>query len=106
MRTTAIESVVSNNQRREDLAVRHFEIRPVWNRFFAIACTLLCIFLGCHANAQVNGIGDRPYLGWSTFSQQTINGSFLTQANIIAQSDAMKSSGLEAHGFRYINLDS
>jgi hypothetical protein len=106
MRTTAIESVVSNNQRREDLAVRHFEIKPVWNRFFAITCTLLCIFLGCHANAQVNGIGDRPYLGWSTFSQQTINGSFLTQANIIAQSDAMKSSGLEAHGFRYINLDS
>ncbi|HLJ75890.1 MAG TPA: CBM35 domain-containing protein [Acidobacteriaceae bacterium] len=31
---------------------------------------------------------------------------FLTQANMEAQSDALKASGLEAHGFRYINIDS
>jgi alpha-galactosidase len=58
------------------------------------------------ASAQVNGVGQKPYLGWSTFSEQTINGSFLTQANIQAQSDALKASGLEEHGFRYINIDS
>jgi len=56
--------------------------------------------------AQVNGAGQKPYLGWSTFSEQTINGSFLTQANIQAQSDALKASGPEEHGFRYINIDS
>jgi alpha-galactosidase len=57
-------------------------------------------------NAQVNGVGQRPYLGWSTFSEQTINGSFLTQATIEAQSDALHNSGLQEHGFNYINIDS
>jgi alpha-galactosidase len=56
--------------------------------------------------AQVNGVGQRPYLGWSTFSEQTINGSFLTQANVQAQSDALAASGLQKHGFNYINMDS
>jgi len=66
------------------------------------------IFLGSQlsAQAQVNNVGQRPYLGWSTFSQQTIDGSFLTQANITAQSDALAASGIQAHGFRYINIDS
>src|SRR5580698_8594026 len=58
------------------------------------------------AAAQTNGVGQRPYLGWSTFSEQTINGSFLTQANIQAQSDALKASGPQQHGFTYINIDS
>jgi hypothetical protein len=56
--------------------------------------------------AQVNNVGQRPYLGWSTFSEQTINGNFLTQANIQAQSDALAASGLQKHGFKYINIDS
>lgn len=55
---------------------------------------------------QVNGVGQRPYLGWSSFSEQTINSSFLTQANMAAQSDALASSGIQAHGFNYINIDS
>jgi alpha-galactosidase len=58
------------------------------------------------AHAQVNNVGQKPYLGWSSFSQQTIDGSFLTQANITAQSDALAASGIQAHGFRYINIDS
>jgi alpha-galactosidase len=58
------------------------------------------------ASAQVNGVGQRPYFGWSSFSQQTLNSSFLTQANVAAQSDALASSGLQAHGFQYINIDS
>ena len=56
--------------------------------------------------AQVNDAGQTPYLGWSTFSEQTINSSFLTQANIQAQSDALAASGLQKHGFKYINIDS
>jgi alpha-galactosidase len=69
---------------------------------------LMCCWLPCAwtANAQVNGVGQRPYLGWSTFSEQTINSSFLTQANIQAQSDALRASGLQPHGFNYINIDS
>jgi len=58
------------------------------------------------AGAQVNGVAQRPYLGWSSFSQQTLDPNFLTQANVVAQSDALLSSGLQAHGFTYINMDS
>jgi alpha-galactosidase len=59
------------------------------------------------ARAQVNGIGEKPYLGWSTYSQQTIvpSSTVMNEQNILAQSDALRSSGLQAHGFQYINLD-
>src|SRR2546430_16974689 len=67
--------------------------------------TAVIAFLSC-ASAKVNNAGQEPYLGWSSFSQQTIQGDFLTQANMITQSDALKASGLQEHGFVYINLDS
>jgi alpha-galactosidase len=57
------------------------------------------------AAAQVNGLGRTPYRGYSTFSQQTIASNVMNEQNILAQSDAMRSSGLGAHGFQYINLD-
>lgn len=66
----------------------------------------LMLVAGSLAFGQANGVGQKPYLGWSSFSEQTINGSFLTQANIRAQSDALAASGLQSHGFRYINIDS
>ncbi|HVH72997.1 MAG TPA: alpha-galactosidase, partial [Candidatus Dormibacteraeota bacterium] len=66
----------------------------------------LCWLLCSAANTQVNGVGDKPYLGWSSFPEQTVRSNFLTQANMIAQSDALLASGLQTHGFRYINLDS
>ena len=66
----------------------------------------LFLFLASVANAQVNGVGDKPYLGWSSFPEQTVRSQFLTQANMMAQSDALLASGLQAHGFVYINLDS
>ncbi|WP_433966397.1 TIM-barrel domain-containing protein [Tunturiibacter gelidiferens] len=52
-------------------------------------------------------MSQRPYLGWSTFSQQTITPTqtFLTQDSIIAQSDALRKSGLQPHGYIYINVD-
>src|SRR5579862_9076601 len=75
--------------------------------FLSFATTgFLLSLLPAPAAPQVNGAGHKPYLGWSTFSEQTINGSFLTQANIQTQSDALKASGLGEHGFRYINIDS
>jgi hypothetical protein len=64
--------------------------------------------LACAADAyaQVNGVALKPYLGWSSFSEQTVNPGFLTQANMRIQSDALASSSLQAHGYTYINLDS
>jgi len=70
----------------------------------ALACGL--IGLATSAGAQVNGVTQRPYLGWSSYSQQTLDANFLTQANVAAQSDALASSGLQAHGYNYINIDS
>lgn len=71
------------------------------------ALVVASLFFGCLAsNAQTPGIAEKPYLGWSSFSQQTISSNFLTQANITAQSDALLASGLQAHGFNYINMDS
>src|ERR1700729_537870 len=94
---------------REAIAVNYSSECSSHQRFFkplllslAGVCLLMLSFL---AHAQVNGVGQRPYLGWSSFSEQTINSGFLTQANMTAQSDALASSGLEAHGFRYINID-
>ena len=74
-----------------------------------MAVTIAAALLGVApaALAQVNGVGARPYQGWSTYSQQTIvpSSSVMNEQNILAQSDAMRASGLGAHGFQYINLD-
>lgn len=34
------------------------------------------------AGAQVNSVGQKPYLGWSSFSEQSIEPGFLTQSNV------------------------
>src|SRR6201985_3159887 len=81
-----------------------FQTRKYICSLFLAATALL--FPHSPAQAQVNGVGQKPYLGWSTFSEQTINGSFLTQANIQSESDALKASGLQPHGFDYINIES
>jgi len=101
------------------MAVAEFRMRDLWitltngdprrrARPVGIAILLAAAVLAYSppAAAQVNGVGDRPYLGWSSFSQQTIQGDFLTQANMVVQSDALAASGLQRHGFNYINLDS
>jgi alpha-galactosidase len=54
------------------------------------------------AVAENNGIGLTPALGWSSWSFIRHNP---TAAKIEAQADAMKSSGLAAVGFQYVNLD-
>lgn len=73
-----------------------------------LSCGLAVALFGATSAvyARVNGVAQRPYLGWSSFSQQTLEPDFLTQANMLQQSDALRSSGLQAHGFDYINLDS
>src|SRR6202041_3010931 len=68
--------------------------------------SLLAIGLLSVVIAQGSSVGQQPYFGWSTFTEQTINSRFLTQGNVAAQSDALASSGLQMHGFQYINIDS
>ncbi len=54
------------------------------------------------AQAANNGVERTPVLGWSSWS-------FIrdqpTAAKIEAQADALRSSGLESLGYRYVNLD-
>ena len=71
----------------------------------AIALAAAVLAGSLPAAAQVNDVGRVPYRGWSTYSQQTIASNVMYEQNILAQSDAMRSSGLGAHGFQYINLD-
>ncbi len=73
----------------------------------AVAVAAALLGMAPAALAQVNGLGARPLSGWSTYSQQTIvpSASVMNEQNILAQSDAMRTSGLSAHGFQYINLD-
>jgi hypothetical protein len=54
------------------------------------------------AQAQDNGVGQRPVLGWSSWSFVRHNP---TAQNIEATADAMKNSGLAAVGYQYVNID-
>lgn len=54
------------------------------------------------AQASNNGLSIRPAMGWSSWSFVRRNP---TEANMIAQADSMKNSGLSAHGYQYVNLD-
>jgi hypothetical protein len=76
-------------------------------RYASLLLSAVGLFASCSpAQAQVNNVGQTPSLGWGTFSEQTINSSFLTQANVMAQSDTLAASGLQKHGWQYINIDS
>jgi alpha-galactosidase len=54
------------------------------------------------ANAENNGVGLTPALGWSSWSFIRHNP---TAAKIDAQADAMVSSGLAGVGYQYVNVD-
>ncbi|RED63195.1 X2-like carbohydrate binding domain-containing protein [Cohnella lupini] len=63
------------------------------------------------ARAADNGLGQKPYMGWSSYSLQvydSLNGGSgstrITADQIKAQSDAMHEK-LQAHGYEYINID-
>jgi alpha-galactosidase len=77
------------------------------SRFSATAAICALLFASAPwGHSQMPGIAERPYQGWTSFSQQTISSNFLTQANMAAQSDALLSSGLQPHGFDFSNIDS
>lgn len=72
-----------------------------------VVLAVLCLLISAQTHAQVNGQGATPYQGWSSWSQQVVHAQgWLTEKQIEVQSDALKASGLQAHGFLYINIDS
>ncbi|MEV6521890.1 CBM35 domain-containing protein [Longispora sp. NPDC051575] len=63
----------------------------------------------------VSAVAQKPYLGWSSWSLQSTsypgvntrgNYSWLTEANVMAQANAMVSTGLRDVGYQYVNMDS
>jgi alpha-galactosidase len=54
------------------------------------------------ARAEDNGVGLTPLMGWSTWN---FIGRDPTAANVEAQARALKSSGLLAAGYDYVNID-
>jgi hypothetical protein len=79
----------------------------VHNGFLFIVIFLLATIYTSSAWGQVNGVGQRPDLGWGSFTQEVLYGeSWESEAHVKAQSDALKSSGLQSHGYVFINLDS
>ncbi|SFE61717.1 S-layer homology domain-containing protein [Paenibacillus algorifonticola] len=58
------------------------------------------------AKAADNGLAQKPYMGWSSYSMQvyTNNGQWITAEQIKAQSDAMHEK-LQPYGYEYINID-
>ncbi len=75
---------------------------------FLLFVTLLStVMFSTVARGQVNGVGQLPDLGWGSWTQEVMYGEgWATEANIKAQSDALKASGLQSHGYVFINIDS
>jgi alpha-galactosidase len=107
MLKTSNETRVSTASESSELVIGFIQAKSFLKAALHVAFVLLYAGLARPVNAQVNDLGQRPFLGWSTYSQQTIvpSSTVMNQQNILAQSDAMRSSGLQAHGFKYINLD-
>jgi hypothetical protein len=67
-----------------------------------LALPIAAVAAPAAANAEDNGVGRTPVLGWSSWSFVRRDP---TAAIIDAQADAMKSSGLGRAGFQYVNVD-
>ncbi|MGO4274201.1 glycoside hydrolase family 27 protein, partial [Paenibacillus sp. TAF58] len=80
----------------------------LWLLVFSFFITLFAVFIpkGQPVLAADNGLAQKPYMGWSSYSMQVYhnNGNWITAAQIIAQSDAMHAT-LQPHGYNYINVD-
>ncbi|NBD24258.1 X2-like carbohydrate binding domain-containing protein [Paenibacillus glycinis] len=59
------------------------------------------------AEAADNGLAQKPYMGWSSYSLQVFDGpsgNWTSAAKLKQQSDAMHEK-LQSHGYDYINID-
>ncbi|NOU90683.1 hypothetical protein GC102_33880 [Paenibacillus sp. LMG 31460] len=79
----------------------------LWLLVFIFFITLFAVFIpkGQPVQAADNGLAQKPYMGWSSYSMQVYHsGNWITAAQIMAQSDAMHAI-LQPHGYNYINVD-
>ena len=77
------------------------------NRWLTLARALVVIALAAlcavpAAQAENNGVGRKPAMGWSSWSFLRHNP---TESNVEAQAKAMVTSGLQNVGYKYVNLD-
>ena len=78
---------------------------------YAFAITMLAALTASAAHAAQNGLDEKPYLGWSSWSLQATKypgyggQGWLTAQHVKEQSDALQAK-LQKHGYRYINMDS
>jgi alpha-galactosidase len=79
-----------------------------WRRFFLLIVVITITVVGLFQLQTVktyaanNGVGQTPFLGWSSWSSLRGN---ISEAKIQAQADSM-ASNLKSFGFTYINIDS
>jgi Alpha galactosidase A/Alpha galactosidase C-terminal beta sandwich domain/Carbohydrate binding module (family 35) len=77
-------------------------IRTMVLAAFLAASALAAGAPGSAARAETNGAALKPQMGWSSWSFIRHNP---TEADIEAQARAMHDSGLQAHGYHYVNVD-
>jgi alpha-galactosidase len=88
--------------------------RRLWGAVAATAAASLALVVNpvAPAAAQTDDpataetLGERPYMGWSSYSMQVYSGDgqWITGDQLIAQSDAMHER-LQEYGYEYINVD-
>jgi hypothetical protein len=72
---------------------------------------LLLLLLAAGGEAKLVRTGLRPFRGWTSWdlSAVTYKGyghGWLNSSNVLAQSAALQATGLQAHGFDHVNIDS
>lgn len=74
-------------------------------------CVLAALILTLPSAGHADKLGDKPYLGWSSWSLQATKypgyggQGWLTAQHVKEQSDAMAAK-LQSHGYKYVNMDS
>jgi chitodextrinase len=79
----------------------------------AASLTALATVRSPAASAAINGLGSKPYLGWSSWSLESTNypgvnttgpASWLTEQHVLAQADVL-ARDFKSHGYDYVNVD-
>jgi alpha-galactosidase len=74
---------------------------------YILVSSFFSVFHENVAKAANNGLAQKPFMGWSSYSLQVYNNdgiNWVTADRVKAQSDAMHST-LQSHGYNYINID-
>jgi hypothetical protein len=80
-----------------------------------LAASLVATAVAAPAAAQagINGLAQKPYMGWSSWSLESTNypgvnptgsASWLTEQHILQQTDLLASK-FKSHGYQYVNVD-